>query len=203
MLPTDKSRRYDEIYERKPPWDINRPQPEIASLVQKGFIKGRVLDVGCGTGENALFLAKMGYQVTGIDISSKAIEIAKDKAKKRKLRANFVVGNALALRELSDHFNTIIDVGFFHVLSDEDRQGYVKELVSVSTQDSVYHVICFSDKEPGTWGPRRVSKHELIETFTKDNSFQVIEIVETDFKITLPNRGNIRALRGSFQRFST
>ena len=80
------------MYEGSPPWDIGRPQPAFVRLFQDGEIKhGHILDVGCGTGENALFLAENGCDVSGVDIAHRAIGIAKQKAAKRNL-------NEIALR---------------------------------------------------------------------------------------------------------
>src|SRR6185312_4314520 len=86
---------FDAAYEGTPPWDIGRPQPAFVQLAETGRIQGRVLDAGCGTGENALHLAARGLDAWGIDASGKAIERAVGKAKTRALRSTFVVGDAL------------------------------------------------------------------------------------------------------------
>ncbi len=199
MSPEERARHYDSVYEGQPPWDIDGPQPEIVSLLENNLIKGSVLDVGCGTGENALYLASKGHSVTGIDISSKAIDIARKKARQKGLQVKFLVMDALALNELSDRFDTIIDVGCFHTFSDEDRLQHVKGLKAVLKHDTLYHVICFSDKEPGTWGPRRVSKSELIQVFTQEGFLQLVEVKETTFNTNLPDRKHVKAIRGTFR----
>lgn len=120
-------RDWDEAYREVPPWDVGRPQPAFEALVRDGEIRpGRVLDVGCGTGENALMLARNGCDVTGIDIVEHAIEIARSKSAKRHIEARFVVGNALDLDQRFGEgtFDTVIDSGLFHALSDEDRPVY-------------------------------------------------------------------------------
>src|SRR5262249_2142601 len=76
----------EKAYDGRPPWDIEGPQPEIVRLAEAGAIDGTVLDVGCGTGENALYLAGRGLDVWGIDFIPKAIEQARDKALKRGLQ---------------------------------------------------------------------------------------------------------------------
>lgn len=72
---------FNSAYDGIPPWDIGRPQMEIIQLAENGEISGRVLDAGCGTGENALYLASLGFEVWGIDGAPSAIEKAKEKAK--------------------------------------------------------------------------------------------------------------------------
>ena len=73
----------DFLYAVAPPWDIGRPQPAFVSLARAGAIRGRVLDVGCGTGEHALMAAEVGLDATGVDMARAAIEAAKRKAQDR------------------------------------------------------------------------------------------------------------------------
>jgi ubiquinone/menaquinone biosynthesis C-methylase UbiE len=155
---------WEEMYQDTPPWDVGYPQPVFVKLVEEGEIKpGRVLDAGCGTGENALMLAKNGYSVTGIDVTKDAITKAQVKADKRNLKVDFIIGNVLKLDENigTREFDTVIDSGLFHVMTDEERPIYVKQLHRVLKDGGKYFMMCFSDKEPGEWGPRRVSKLEI------------------------------------------
>jgi 2-polyprenyl-3-methyl-5-hydroxy-6-metoxy-1,4-benzoquinol methylase len=82
---------FDSFYEGTPPWDIGHPQKEFVRLEEAGEIVGSVLDVGCGTGENALFLASQGHAVGGIDFSPIAIKNAQSKAAQRKLNIKFLL----------------------------------------------------------------------------------------------------------------
>jgi len=157
---------FEESYRQgSPPWDIGAPQPEIVRLEAEGRIVGDVLDLGCGTGENALHLASLGHQVVGLDGSPTAIEAARRKAAERGLDATFLVGDALELRRLRRRFETVIDCGLFHVFTDEERQRYVASLGEVLASGGVIHVLCFSDAEPPGYGPRRVSEEELRGAF--------------------------------------
>src|SRR6201997_4594247 len=103
-----------------PPWDIGRPQPRFVTLGQSGAVEGSVLDVGCGTGENALYFASLGHEVWGIDSAPLAIERAQNKAAQRSLSARFLVADALALQDLGRPFDNVIDSGLFHVFSDDE-----------------------------------------------------------------------------------
>jgi SAM-dependent methyltransferase len=71
-----RSNEFDAMYAGTPPWDIGRPQPAFLELAERGELRGRVLDVGCGTGEHALMAASFGLEATGIDTSPTAIAIA-------------------------------------------------------------------------------------------------------------------------------
>ena len=106
---------------RIPPWNIGRPQKEIVRIAQAGEVTGSVLDVGCGTGENCLYLASLGHETWGVDSSPLAIEKAKNKAQERGLKATFLVWDALQLSRLGRYFDTVIDSGLFHVFSNEER----------------------------------------------------------------------------------
>jgi len=148
-----------------PPWDIGRPQVEIVRLAQVGAVTGSVLDVGCGTGENALYLASLGHETWGADSSPLAIEKATKKAQERRLKNTFLVRDALLLGDLGRTFDTVIDCGLFHVLSDEERSLYVRSVASVLRPGGNYYVLCFSDRKLDSSGPRHLSREEIEGTF--------------------------------------
>jgi len=148
-----------------PPWDIGRPQKEFVDLVRRGEITGPVLDIGCGTGEHALFFAAEGHEVWGIDSTARAIEKAKEKAAERGLRVHFLVGDAVHLSELTRRFDTATDSGFFHTLSDEDRPVFVENLAAILPSGGKYFMLCFSDQEPAGYGPRRITEKEIRDSF--------------------------------------
>ena len=159
---------WDAMYEpdaQSPPWDIGRPQQAFFGLADQGLLSGRLLDAGCGTGEHTLLAAAGGAQATGVDISPHAIARARDKAADRGVQANFEVADALSLGQLGLTFDTIIDSGLFHVFSDEDRARYVASLTSVLPPGGRCYLMCFSDRQPGEYGPRRVTKDELRAAF--------------------------------------
>jgi cyclopropane fatty-acyl-phospholipid synthase-like methyltransferase len=157
---------FESSYDGTPPWDIGRPQPVFLDLANAGDVQGRVLDVGCGTGEHALMAADLGLAATGVDGSRTAIEKAEQKATIRTLRANFVVGNALDLDGLGEQFDTVIDSGLFHVFEDGDRAEYVASLARVIPPGGRYFMLCFSQFQPGDWGPRRVTEEEIRASFS-------------------------------------
>ena len=110
---------FESIYAGQPRWEIGRPQKVFLDVADR--ITGSILDSGCGTGENALFFASRGQKVTGIDFLAEPIQRAKQKAAERGLTATFLVMDALALKELPEVFDSVIDSGLFHVFGDEDR----------------------------------------------------------------------------------
>lgn len=150
----------------KPPaWDIGRPQSAFVRLAERGLFAGRLLDCGCGTGEHALLAAAHGAEVTGIDMSAHAIGQAREKAAARGLDVRFEVADALRLADLGLTFDTILDCGVFHVFEDADRLRYVASLESVLRDGGYCYLMCFSDRQRGRYGPRRVSQQELRAAF--------------------------------------
>jgi SAM-dependent methyltransferase len=163
-LPTMRE-RFNLAYQGRPPWEIGGPQPAIVRLEESGAIRGAVLDVGCGTGENALYLASRGHVVCGVDYVELPIERARAKARARGLSVDFRVANALELDESFGRFESAIDSGLFHLLSNKARAAYVASLARVLHPGGRFHMLCFSDLEPPGEGPRRVSRAEIDQTF--------------------------------------
>jgi SAM-dependent methyltransferase len=192
--------RFESAYAGTPPWDIGRPQPAFAALVDAGAVTGRVLDVGCGTGEHTLMAAGLGLDAVGIDEAPTAVERARRKAMERRLTARFVVGDALALERLvvspADTFATVLDCGLFHVFDDGDRIRYVNSLRAATGRGTRLHLLCFSDHAPGDSGPRRITQAEIITTFAADWD---VEDLRRD-TIDITTGGQVPAWRASLTR---
>jgi SAM-dependent methyltransferase len=194
-----------------PPWDIGQPQPAFVRLAEQGMLTGQLLDAGCGTGEHTLLAASYGADALGVDVSPLAIERARGKAAARGIpaaaggqigpaaaggqigpaaaggqigRARFEVADALSLGELGQSFDTILDSGLFHVFDDGNRARYVTSLASVLRPGGRLYLMCFSDRQPGTFGPRRVSQQELRSAFS--DGWTIVAIQADAFQV---NRG--------------
>jgi ubiquinone/menaquinone biosynthesis C-methylase UbiE len=178
----DARHRFENRYERQPSWEVGRPQPAFIDLHQRGLIGNRVLDAGCGTGETALYLALQGLDVWGLDISSTAIGMAREKARSRGVpAARFLVGDALAPDELGMVFDSVTDSGLLHALTDAQRDMYVAGVRRALVDGGTFHVLCFSEHEmnPRTEGPRCVKRADLEAAFAK--GWEVLAIDETRF----------------------
>lgn len=183
---------FEEAYASgETPWDIGRPQPTFVELEAVGLVRGSVLDVGCGTGDNILFMAQRGHEASGVDIVRSAVERARAKADERHLDVTLVVGDVLHDHLFFSPFDTVIDSGFFHALTDEQRLSFAEVLSGLLRSGGLYLMQCFSDRVPGTWGPRRVSQAEIRETFS-GGRWRVHGILESCF-VTLTSRSPIDA----------
>ena len=166
---------WNSEYRGSPPWDIGRPQPDFVRLAEAGELAGQVLDVGCGTGEQVMLAATHGAEAMGVDIAELAIQRAREKAEERGIPATFQVADAMHLDRLGRQFDVITDSGVFHVFSDDERPAFVTSLRSALRPGGMYYMMCFSDRQPGDWGPRRVSKAEIRASFADGWSIRSIE----------------------------
>jgi cyclopropane fatty-acyl-phospholipid synthase-like methyltransferase len=156
---------FEDMYHGTPPWDIGRPQPAVVRLEEAGEIVGRVLDIGCGTGENSLYLAARGHTVRGVDSAPTAIAKAQEKARARSLTVEFGLADALALEAPRPLFDAVIDCGLFHTFSDTERPRYVTSVGHVVRAGGRMFLLCFSEHEPNWGGPRRVTQQEIRAAF--------------------------------------
>jgi SAM-dependent methyltransferase len=157
------------------PWDIGRPQPMFAALAAEGRFTGDLLDAGCGTGEHTLLAAASGADAFGVDLAAAAIERAQEKAAARGLSARFAAGDVLSMSLPAGGFDAVLDSGLFHVFDDADRRRYVDVLWRETRVGGVVYLACFSDRQSGDWGPRRVTRSELVDAFSDGWSIESLE----------------------------
>lgn len=172
-IPTRET--FESMYTGKAPWDIGKPQKVFVEAANQ--VVGSVLDAGCGTGENALFFAQKGHSVVGIDFLEFPVQEAKRKAAERGLKVEFLRVDALTLATFDRKFDSVIDSGLLHCFSDDDRVRYVTGLAHVTKAGGRLFLMCFSEEEPGTMGPRRVSQQELRAAFSKGWTIEVVRPV--------------------------
>ena len=166
---------WDASYHDGPaPWDVG-PQPAIVRVASEGGFTGAVLDVGCGTGENALLVASLGLSVLGVDVAETALALARDKAADRGIEVEFATADAFRLARLERKFETVLDCGLFHTFDEGERPRYVASLASVTERDGTLYVLCFSDDGPDT-GPHPISQEVLRAAFTPSTGWNVVAI---------------------------
>jgi SAM-dependent methyltransferase len=169
-------RPWDASYEDGPaPWDIGGPQPAFVRLASEGRFAGAVLDAGCGSGENALYVASLGLSVLGVDVAETALARAREKAGKRGLAAEFAVADAFQLERLERKFETVLDSGLFHTFDAEERPRYAASLAAATQPGGMLYVLCFSDEGPDM-GPHPVRQEDLRAAFEPGRGWKVLSI---------------------------
>lgn len=189
--------RFEARYERRAQWDIGRPQPDVAALLDLDLIRGEVLDLGCGTGDNGLFFASAGFDVWGVDIVPGAIYRARELARRLGLpAARFLVKDGLALETLGMRFDTVIDSGFFHALDDEERAFYLPAVASALKPGGLLHLLCVAERQAGGAGPRPIGRDEFEQVFV--DGWTILRVDEATFETNL-RAGGLRAWRASLR----
>jgi len=144
----------DKIYRDMPPeeipWNIETPPDALVELVQSGKVRPcQAIDLGCGAGNYAIYLASVGFDVTGIDISPLAIKMGKGNAKKRGVICNFAVADVLGdLEEVKESFDFAYDWELLHHIYPEKRKKYVENVYRILNPSGKYLSVCFSEKDP-------------------------------------------------------
>jgi SAM-dependent methyltransferase len=133
-----------------PPW-VGPARSELVRLVESGdLLPGRAIDLGCGEGDNAIFLAQHGFQVTAVDFSPAAIAKAKAKAHEAGADVDFVIDDLTRLTGVSGHFDVLVDYGTFDDLSNRDRAAYVDQVRALAKPGAKFLLWCF-EWEPKGW----------------------------------------------------
>lgn len=179
---------WDRAYEHpltELPWELGRPRPQLVKLIDSGRVEPcRTLDICCGAGTNTVYLAKRKFGVTAIDISKKAVAIAKQKASLAKVDIRFDVGNSVHLPYEDKEFGFVYDMGCFHHIQPHDRNDYIRGVHRVLEDRGVYFMTCFSYRNGPGWN--RFSEEQIRELFSGHFDFEFIDhfgSVEGDGKI--------------------
>ena len=174
---------FNHLYEAdNTPWVIDAAQPVWVELAAQEKNVGDVLDLGCGTGDNSIMLAQRGHHVWGIDNSDTALSIARKKQAEQKVSdVTFIKGCALDIVHFGEGFHTVIDSGFFHFLSDEERTQYLIGMRHVMFPHSRLFLLVLSDQEKHSTGSRALKRSEIRQLFSAAEGFKVKYIEPTRY----------------------
>jgi SAM-dependent methyltransferase len=177
---------FDAVYRQTPPWDIGGPQPALEALLDELPPSGPVLDVGCGSGDHAIALARRGMEVVGIDSVQEAIAQARAKAAslppELAERLAFQVADALRPSLLGRQFGAVVDSGFLHLFEPEVAEQFAAELALSLRPGGRYYLLAFAVQFDIPNVPRAVTEEELRARFTPELGWRILTVREALFQ---------------------
>lgn len=182
VLPNWQEFYRDQAVEHMP-WYFADIDPDLArALDARGLKSGRALDLGTGPGTQAFALQARGFHVTASDLSPHAIDKARARATQENKHIDFVQDDILSTR-LRGPFDVVFDRGCFHVFDPELRPRYVRALAGLVEPGGIVFLKCFSEQQPGDYGPYRLSPNDIEHIF--GGAFEVVAIDRTVYQGTM------------------
>ncbi len=173
--------RWEERYrQNETPWDTGLPSSELMRVLAARRIGPcRVLELGCGTGTNVVWLAEQGFDAMGVDVSPRAIEAARHRAAEAGVSPHFMAGNLLTLEGLGEPFDLLFDRGCYHAVRRDDCDGYLRTADRWTRPGALALVLTGNARQEGQDGPPRVTEEELRTELGR--VFEVIDLREMHF----------------------
>lgn len=173
------------IYEKpdEAPWTIKEPPAELTNFIKSNSIKcGKVLDLGCGEGYYSAYLASLGFNVTGIDISRRAINYSIKNSKNYAEKCKLIRMDATKIHNLKDKFDIILEWGLLHFIPHNKRNRYFQMLYNLLEKDGIYFSVSFNEQSP-EWGGGRVRKSPRGNKVYYSSTKELAENIKSYFHI--------------------
>jgi SAM-dependent methyltransferase len=182
---SDSCAFFEWVYQDIPPWDVGGPQPALSALFDEVPPTAPILDVGCGSGDLAIFLAQRGLPVTGVDFVEAAIAQARQKAAALPPEVahllDFQVGDALKPALLQRQFGAVVDSGFLHLLDPGQSERFIDDLAMALRPGGRYYLLAFAIEFAMPNLPRAVSPDELRARFTPGKGWRILDLRSAEF----------------------
>ena len=184
-MPVDMDEIYRKIPRKEIPWNIEEPPKALVELLEGGKVRPcKALDLGCGTGNYAIYLASKGFEVTGVDLSPTAIRIAQENARKKGVRCHFIAADLLGdLKEVKETFDFAYDWELLHHLFPEQRKRYVENVYRKLNSQGRYLSLCFSEKDPQFGGSGKYRETPLGTLLYFSSEDELTDLFEPYFHI--------------------
>lgn len=191
--------RMDDVYKNTPlediPWNVETPPQLLVELLNSGKVRPcKAIDLGCGAGNYAVYLASRGFDVTGVDISPTAIKLAKENAEKKGVKCNFFVADVLSeLDKINRTWDFAYDWGLLHHISPQQRKKYIRNVHRILNRSAKYLSLCFSEKDTGFGGSGKYRKTTLGSILYFSSAHELRKLFQPFFHIidlrTIETRG--------------
>lgn len=182
-MTTQTPEQWNERYrEGNTPWDNDVADSELQRVIDQFQIAPcRMLEPGCGTGTNAVHLARGGFDVTAFDVSQLAIDKAQARAKAAGVAVNFLVADVFDLPDFGEPFPLVFDRGVYHCVRRQDASRFVKAIAALSAPAGYYLTLAGNpnEPEPPHGGPPRVSAEEMCRELSP--AFDLVQLREFRF----------------------
>jgi len=197
MMHGDVDRIYKNMPLEKIPWNSEDPPEALVELVESGRVKPcKAIDLGCGAGNYAIYLAGRGFEVTGIDNSPTALRIARENATKKGVKGTFLVADVLGdLDEVKETFDFAYDWELLHHIFPEKRKKYVENVRRILNTGGKYFSVCFSEKDLQFGGSGKYRKTPLGTVLYFSSEDELRDLFEPYFTIV---ELNVIAISGKF-----
>ena len=197
----DHARFFGAVYQGEAPWDIGTPQPALTQMFETFPLRSPVLDVGCGSGDLAIWIARHGHDAVGVDLVSAAIARARQKQGFLPLdigrNLEFRVSDALRPALLGRRFASVVDSGFYHLFEQDDCARFAEELAHVLEPGGRYYLLAFAAELPAPDVPRAVTELELRAHFNARSGWRVLDVRAAEF---VSRVGVVPAICACFER---
>ena len=194
---------FDSVYRETPPWEVGEAQPALSALLDEHPPADPVLDVGCGSGDFALALARRGLHVLGVDVVEAAIAQARAKAAAEPDAVSrlleFQAADALRPTLLGRRFGAVVDSGFFHLFDDERRDRFVDELADALLPGGRYYLLAFMVEFDLPNTPLKVGEDELRARFTVEKGWRILTMRPAQFESRI---APVAAVAACFERIA-
>jgi len=183
---SDKREEWEKEYARgETPWDSGVPSSELRRALRAGQLPGATaLELGCGTGTNAMELARNGYRVTAVDFVESAVNQAREKARSSSLEVDFVLGDVTAI-DLGGPYDVVFDRGLYHTVRTINLPAFLKMLERVAHRGARWLSLMGNANEPMNEGPPVVREDEFCAEL--EPLFKILEVREFRFTTDRPN----------------
>jgi len=177
-------------------------QTVVVGLERAGLIRRNVFHAGCGAGDGAIYLAKRGYRVWGVDRAAAAIGMARAKAAMHDVEVAFFVSSRLCFLKPCILFDTVIDTGFFQRLDQNERSLYMESLRQITSAGSLFHLLFTGERRLGSDRVGRLTTGDLLRLFKGDWEIKTVRPAQTASRLAGPYRRGTKMLLATIDRIA-